>query len=197
MSRRAGPGRPPTGRDAAMLRRATRRLGLQIGLGVTIVVVVLSALAVLVVIQGQHQAALTLLGQAVARADDVNDPPAGVWLVVRRPGGQVTTPGLPAGLPDDAALARVAETGETVIGEYRTRHADYQVYTARRGRDTVQAALDLTANHDERTRLALAMLFCGALGLVLAAASGVWLSRRAVRPMAAALAMQRQFVSDA
>ncbi len=106
-------------------------------------------------------------------------------------------PGPAPGLPDEAALDRVAATGVEITSEYVAGRTEYAVHTARRGRDTVQAALDLTANHDVRDRLAVALLLCGALGLVLAAAAGVWLARRAVRPMAAALAIQRQFVSDA
>ncbi|HEY7596090.1 MAG TPA: HAMP domain-containing sensor histidine kinase [Actinophytocola sp.] len=190
-------GPAPTDRDAALLGRATRRLGLQIALAVALIVVVLSGLAVIVVVQGQHRAAVTLLEQAVARADDVTDPPAGVWLVAQGPKGRIATPGLPTGLPDEASLTAVHRTGAATTGEYLAHGTEYAVYTARRGSITVQAALDLTANHDQRDRLAFALLGCGAVGLVLAAAAGVWLSRRAVRPLATALAMQRRFVSDA
>jgi two-component system OmpR family sensor kinase len=189
--------RMPDGRDTTLLRRTTRRLGLQIGATVALIVVVLSGLAVLVVVQGQHRAATTLLSQAVERADDVTDPPAGVWLVADGPGGRSATPGLPSGLPDETAMGDVRRTGAAAGGEFWARGTEYAVYTARRGRLTVQAALDLTANHEQRDRLALALLGCGAVGLVLAAGAGMWLSRRAVRPMATALAMQRRFVSDA
>jgi signal transduction histidine kinase len=41
------------------------------------------------------------------------------------------------------------------------------------------------------------MLASGGLGLALAAAVGAWFGRRAAAPVAAALAMQRRFVSDA
>jgi signal transduction histidine kinase len=188
---------PPSGRDATLLRRTTRRLGLQIALSVALIVVVLTGLAVLVVVQGQHRAAVTLLTQAVARADDVTDPPAGVWLVAQGPDGRVVTPGTPAGLPDQSALDEVRRTGAATTGEYVSHHTEYAVFTARRGASTVQAALDLTANHEQRDRLAFTLLGCGASGLVLAAVAGVWLGRRAVQPLATALAMQRQFVSDA
>jgi signal transduction histidine kinase len=186
-----------TGHDARALRRATRHLGLWIGLCAAVIVVVLSALAVLVVVQGQHREATTLLEQTIARADDVIDPPAGVWLVVRGPAGQVATPGLPAGLPDEAALRATAATGVTTARDYKADEVEYRTLTSRRGEVTVQAALDLSANHAERTRLALALLLCGGFGLVLAAVAGIWLARRAVRPMANALAFQRQFVADA
>ncbi len=42
-----------------------------------------------------------------------------------------------------------------------------------------------------------AMLVAGGLGLVLAVLAGAWFARRAVRPLAAALALQRRFVADA
>jgi len=197
MSRAAPPRSRLNGHDARRLRRATRHLGLWIGLCAAVIVVVLSALAVLVVVQGQHREATALLDQAIARADDVVDPPAGVWLVVRGPAGRVATPGLPAGLPDEAALRATAATGVNTSGDYVADGVEYRIQTSRRGENTVQAALDLSANHAERTRLALALLLCGGFGLVLAACAGVWLARRAVRPMANALAFQRQFVSDA
>jgi signal transduction histidine kinase len=62
---------------------------------------------------------------------------------------------------------------------------------------TVEAVLDLRADHAARSRLATAMLVSGGLGLLLAAAAGAWLGRRATRPLSAALTLQRRFVSDA
>lgn len=194
---RRRPRGPLSGRDAERLRRATRGLGLRIGLFAAVIVVVLSALAVIIVVRSQHRAADTLLDQTVATADDVTDPPAGVWLAVREPHGTATTPGLPGGLPDGAAMARVAATGETVFADYRRDGVEYRVLTVRRDGATVQAALDLTTNHTERARLAVALLLTGGFGLVLAAVAGMALARSAVRPMATALTLQSQFVSDA
>ncbi|MET0133854.1 MAG: HAMP domain-containing sensor histidine kinase, partial [Kibdelosporangium sp.] len=56
---------------------------------------------------------------------------------------------------------------------------------------------DLSAEHATRTRLVEALLLVGAFGLVLAGLTGVWLARRAVAPLAGALALQRRFVADA
>ena len=172
-------------------------LGLRIGLFAAVIVLVLSGLAVAIVVQSQHRAAGTLLEQAVARADDVTDPPAGVWLAVRGPRGTTVTPGTPDGLPLEPAFERVAATGARTFEDYHHGDVEYRVLTVRRGERAVQAALDLTANHAERTRLAVALLLTGGLGLVLAAIAGMALARNAVRPMAAALTLQRQFVSDA
>nr|WP_239028514.1 HAMP domain-containing sensor histidine kinase [Pseudonocardia acidicola] len=41
------------------------------------------------------------------------------------------------------------------------------------------------------------MLACGIAGLLLAALAGAWLGHRALRPLSAALALQRRFVADA
>jgi len=46
-------------------------------------------------------------------------------------------------------------------------------------------------------RLDAALVVAGSVGVLLAGLGGVWLARRAVRPMAAALSLQRRFVADA
>jgi signal transduction histidine kinase len=61
----------------------------------------------------------------------------------------------------------------------------------------VQAALDLTSDHVQRDVLIRALVITGAVGLVIAAVAGALLGRRAVRPLSAALALQRRFISDA
>ncbi|MBB1159543.1 sensor histidine kinase [Amycolatopsis dendrobii] len=189
--------RVPASTEARLLRRATWRLGLQVGLSVAAIVVLLSGLAVFMVLRSQQDDVTTLLQQAVSQADDVQDPPAGVWLAIQGPGGLTATPGAPAVLPDRAALANVAETGVARTDEVRGGGAVYQVYTQRRDTQLVQAGLDLRSNNDERERLLAAMLVSGGLGLLLAVGAGVWLGRRAVAPMATALGMQRRFVADA
>ncbi|HEY4455756.1 MAG TPA: HAMP domain-containing sensor histidine kinase [Pseudonocardiaceae bacterium] len=183
--------------EARLLHHMTWRWGLQISVCVAVIVAVLSGLAVLIVLRSQEGAASTLLTQTAARADDVIDPPAGVWLIIASPQRLESLPDLPAELPDRTALDQVARTGVAETDMIQGTNGMYQVYTQRRGADTVQAALDLRANHDERERLLVAMLASGGLGLALAAAAGAWFGRRATAPVAAALAMQRRFVSDA
>jgi signal transduction histidine kinase len=180
-----------------LLRRTTWRLGLQVALSVAVIVVVLSGLAILIVLRGQQAAAASLLQQAAARADDVTDPPADVWLVIQDGHQRNVTVGMPTGLPDLAALDRTDATGVAETDDVTVDSRSFRVYTQRRGSETVQAVLDLTANQREQARLLMAMVASGALGLVLAAMAGIWFGRQAVRPMAAALALQRQFVSDA
>lgn len=183
--------------EARLIRHMSWRWGLQISVCVALIVAALSGLAVLIVLRSQENAANTLLTQTTARTDDVVDPPTGVWLVIASQQRIDASQDLPSELPDRAALDRVSRTGTAEMDMVQGAHGMYQVYTQRRGPSTVQAALDLRGNHDERERLLVAMLASGGLGLALAAVVGAWFGRRAAVPVAGALAIQRRFVSDA
>jgi signal transduction histidine kinase len=187
------------GSEAALLRRTGLRLGLQAAAIVSVIVVTLTATAALVMLRSQHTEAATLLGQAIERAVDVLDPPAGVYLVAHTPNGTtLSTPGLPAGLPDSSALRRTEATGVPEGFDLHLEPHEYRVETVRRADGvTLEAILDLQSNHTERDRLITAMLFCGGLGLLLAAAAGAWLGTRATQPLSTALALQHRFISDA
>jgi signal transduction histidine kinase len=168
---------------------------------VAAIVVVLTGAAVWVVVDAQNREADTQLTAAVTRADDVEDPPANVWLTMRSASGTETTRGAPAGVPDLAALDATAATGVTttrnVTLEDREVRVQTRTTTVRDEPVVVQAVLDLTINHAERARLLTALVAVGALGLALAVAVGAWLGTRAVTPLAEALATQRRFVADA
>jgi signal transduction histidine kinase len=184
--------------DEQILRRTALRIGLQTAAGVAITVVGLAAVAVFVVLHNQHTADDQLIDMTIARADDVVDPPVGVWLILRRDRGEAASPGLPAGLPDESQLSQVAATGTATSVYFSVGEREYRIDTqpvADGG--VIQAALDLSADQAERDRLVAAFLVSGLAGLVLAAAVGGWLGRRSVRPMAEALALQRRFVADA
>ena len=102
--------RRPSSADEQALRGTALRIGLQTAAAVAITVLALAAVAVLVVLQNEQRADNQLINTAVTRTD-VSDPPAGTWVVVWRNGDQVTTPGLPAGLPYTVDLAKVAASG--------------------------------------------------------------------------------------
>jgi signal transduction histidine kinase len=185
-------------RDAVILRRTALRIGIQTGVAVAITVLVLSGVAILVVLQSQHQAQNDLIDTAIARADDVNDPPAGIWLIMRKDGSLSASPGLPAGLPDTDQLDLTAADHSARSVDLTLHHREFRVRTQPYGSaGVIQAVLDLAADNAQRTRLMDAFLLVGGFGLVLSAAIGAWLGRRAVAPMADALALQRRFVADA
>lgn len=188
-------GIPAQGTQTRALRRAALRLGLQTGLAVAVVVVALIAVALTVVLHSQHAAAVTLIEKTVSRADDVTDPPAGAWLYIRTPTKLLRSHGLPASFPDVAALAAATGTPQTRTVEVAGH--EYLVSTQDRRGAVVQGVLDLAGDHAARDRLIGALLLSGALGLVLAALSGAFLASRAMKPLAASLALQRRFVADA
>jgi two-component system, OmpR family, sensor kinase len=185
------------GAQTLKLRKAAVRLGLQTGLAVAVVVVALVGVALAVVLRSQQSAAVDLIHQTVRNADDVTDPPAGAWLVIRTPTKLLTTKGLPAGFPDGVELdaAAAGKVSPTLTREVGGK--DYLVYTQVRKNVVVQGVLDLSADHAERDRLVSALMLSGGVGLVLAALSGAFLASRAMKPLASALALQRRFVADA
>ncbi|MGH3783721.1 MAG: sensor histidine kinase [Pseudonocardiaceae bacterium] len=187
-----------SGIESALLRQAALRLGLQAALLASAIVVLLSAAAVAGVLSSQRHAATTLLDAAVTRADDVIDPPAGVWLALQGREGKMVTQGMPAGLPDTGAIARATTAGARESAEVQIGTVDYRIETLRQPDGTIaQGVLDLTANHTERDQLIVTLLVCSGVGLLLAAAVGTWLGYRALRPLSAALTLQRRFVADA
>lgn len=184
--------------DRPVVRRAARRISLQIASVVTVVVFSLVAVAFLVVSHGQHQADDRLLDRAIAEADDVTDAPAGVWLVMSHGTRQTASPGMPSVLPDQRLIDQVAADRTARTTDFVAAGHEYRVRTqplADGG--VIQALLDLSADHAERYRLVEACLICGAAGLVMSGFVGVWLGRRAVTPLTEALALQRRFVADA
>jgi two-component system, OmpR family, sensor kinase len=194
--------RPPRATDSELVRRAALRLGLQAAIGTGLVVALLAAVAVVVLVRSRSAADDILLSDTVARADDVEDPPSGTWLVIRTAAGTQATPGLPAELPLTGALDRVSAGGSAELTDVTLAGQDFRVRTAPRdipdmGPATVQAVLSLRVGQQQLAVLLQALLVGGVVGLAVAAAAGSWLGRRAVRPLESALALQRRFVADA
>jgi signal transduction histidine kinase len=184
--------------EPVLVRRAARRLGVQAAAFVAVAVVLVTSAAVMVLLRDQERAITDLLDATIALADDVDDPPLDTWLVVRGERGQDATRGLPLGADDPAAFAAVVAGGPPTTTERRAGGVGYRVMTERRSDGVVvQAVLDLSPRQADRHRILTAMLTAGAGGLLLAAAAGTWLSRRALQPLSAALALQRRFVADA
>ena len=190
---------PQTGgnSDLGLVRAAARRLGLQSAALVALAVIVLVVISTVLVLRQQNASAEALLLQATERADDVQDPPAGTWLVLSGPYGLQSTPGIPSAFPDRRALDEVARTTEPKIAVTHVGKAEYLVRTISVGGSTIQAVLDLGPQHDQRSDLTRVLLAVGTVGLVLSAFVGTFMARRAVRPLSDALALQRSFVADA
>ena len=180
-----------------LVRAAARRLGLQAAALVALTVLLMAAFGAGLVVAAQNSAAEDLLRQAAVTADDASDPPAGTWLVLQDERGLRVTPRMPSGLPDARAMDAVARTGRTQVQVVDVGAAGLPRADDPAGSTTVQALLDLTAQHRQRAALARVLAEVGVVGLALSAVAGTLLARRAVRPLSDALALQRAFIADA
>ena len=188
---------PPLG-DDVLVRRAARGIAVQAAGLVGLALLLLVALATLVVVRGQASSADALLRSTVATADDVGDPPPGTWIVLARGNQLASSPGLPAAIRPALDRLRGAATQRRLLTNISgDADREYRVATQQRVGQTVQAVLDLTPDHQQRSRLLKAMGAASLLGLAFAGLLGVLLGRRSVRPLAQALALQRTFVADA
>jgi signal transduction histidine kinase len=176
-----------------MLRRAARTVAVQTAAAVALVVLVMAGSVLLLDERQQQQQADSGVRSAWASADDVSDPPQGTWLVVRGPdGGLQATSDAPSGvaaldpatLPD--GITRVSRDGRELV-----------VYTGDRSLGRVSAVYDLTARELEERRLVVSLGVAAVVGVLGAAAVGAVIGRRAVRPLAEAMTLQRRFVADA
>ena len=183
--------------DEVLVRRAARRVAVQAAALVAVAMLVLIALVTIVVVRSQAGAADDLLRSAVATADDVGDPPAGTWLVMESSSGTTASPGVPDDLLPDLAGLRTNASEQVSLITVENDDGEYRIATGIVNGKTVQAVLNLATAHKERVRLLQAMGFAAALGLLLAGLLGVLIGRRAVRPLAQALTLQRAFVADA
>ena len=110
----------------------------------------------------------------------------------------MSSPGLPAGLPDRDALDAVAASGAPVDGAAEIGGADYLVRTERRGR-AESSRPSWTSRRPSRagpTGDRPRHQWLGS-GCCSPRSPGLLLATRAMRPLLATLAMQRRFVADA
>ncbi|MFF1819669.1 sensor histidine kinase [Kribbella sp. NPDC058245] len=183
--------------DEVLVRRAARGVAVQVAALVAVAMLLLIASVTIVVVRSQTGAADDLLRAAIATADDVGDPPAGMWLAMSGPAGTTVTPGLPNGLLADLVAMRNGAGAQVRLITVENGDGEYRIATAIIKGKPVQAVLDLATAHHERARMLEAMGIASALALLFAALVGILIGRRAVRPLAQALTLQRSFVADA
>jgi signal transduction histidine kinase len=184
--------------DEAALLRVARRIGTQVAVGVVVLVVGLAGIIVLVVLRGQQHADDALVATAIEHPGNLADPPMGVWVVIWHGNDEAATPGLPLGLPDLGQIDAVSIDRTGRSADFSAHQHKYLVKTEPLAGDgVVQALLDLGGDRVERARLVMGLLVSGIVGLAVAAAGGVWLTRRVVAPLATARTMRRRLVVDA
>ena len=192
---RKAPASTPSARaDSRLVRRATVTIAVLAGSAVAVVVAAVVGLSVALTIREQRLDAERIVRDAATSAEDVTDPPPNVVLLLRwrtdGSGNEVS-----AGAPPALAAINIDQlpAGPSQL----TAGHQYRIYTSDRQDVRVVAALDLRYRAAESRRLLGSLLPAGLVGIGAAAAAGWLVARRAVRPLGAALALQRRFVADA
>jgi signal transduction histidine kinase len=182
--------------ERAVVARARRRIGLLVGVAATVLVTVVGGLAYTMLVRGQERQIRRELAYS-AEYGDPSGPPGCTWLFVLRDGELITgrVPA-PAGFPVTDAMVATLATRTTQLSTVRRDGTLYFVLTQPRGEDVVQAVFDARYQLADRRHLLLALTVAEAAGLFAAVASGMILGRRAVAPLAEALARQRRFVAE-
>jgi len=199
---RTTPARQPQ-EDRVLLRRAWWRSVALTAAGMTLVLLMMGGVALVLVDRHQSAALDQELGQILAAADDVGDPPPGFFLAQPRDDGSVAvTPTAPpalrtlltstaTGSPDDTTLNEPHDVTLPGTGTYRIQliqRSDQQRWAI---------ASDLAGLRADQHEVMQAILLAEATGLAGTLAAAALLSRRAVAPLARALRLQRRFVADA
>ncbi|MFE9325018.1 sensor histidine kinase [Nocardia sp. NPDC052278] len=187
--RRGRPAAIPT--ESTVLRRTTRRAAVQTALALGVVLALVGVVLYIVEVNIQQDQIDTQLAQVVAHVDDVDDPPPGMAIAIRDRKGAVM---VSDHAPTPTAPAVAASAGYRNL---RSDGVDYRALVADSSGRRIAVLVDLTPWQEGRLRLLMALLAAEAAGLAAAAGVAVLLSRRAIRPLAAALGLQRRFVADA
>ena len=180
--------------DVDPLRQASRSVALRVG-ATTALVVLLAIAGAAVLFDRQQLGEIRGRVETTARtADDVVDAPPGTWLARLTPSGHEVSRTMPADL-----AAAVAATGPDVSGptSFVADGLTWPAWVDHRDGASYVAVYDIRLHSDEEQRLLVSTAAAGAIGVLLAALTGLLAGRRAVRPLGAAMALQRQFVADA
>lgn len=176
--------------DFRVVRRAGRVVAVQISLALTAVLVLVGGLVVAVYARAQNDEITAELTTVARTADDAIDPPPGMELAISDAAGEVYTsdggaPGVPL-LAGPAGFTDLASGGR-----------NYRALVADRPDGRVVALVDLAPYRASRLRLLAALAVAEFAGILASVGVIVLFTRRAVRPLTEALALQRRFVADA
>lgn len=176
--------------DLTTVRRAGRIVALQASAALAAVLILVGVVVATSYVHAQNNQITDELRTVAHSADDVTDPPPGMELVLRDTGGRVaTSDGGKAGLP--------LLTGPTGFADVHDRDRQYRALVVDRPEGRVVALTDLAPYRASRARLLAALALAELSGILASIAVVVLFTRRSVRPLARALALQRRFVTDA
>ncbi|WP_223690196.1 sensor histidine kinase [Leifsonia poae] len=178
------------------LRSAAVRLSVQFTAIILVLFAILGVVVYTIVATSQEAAAQRTVVDA-CMIDSPRDAPPSVVATIIMDGSTQSSPNLPKGLPDQAAIDRVTASGGAEQSMQTLDGRSYLVRTEAHDGRVVQVAYDTHEQQEELQRLMLALVVSGVLAAAAGAAVAVVIARRAMRPLAEALALQRRFVADA
>ncbi|MEZ5150068.1 sensor histidine kinase [Rhodococcus zopfii] len=177
--------------DEHLLRRAGRVAALQSALALALVLLVVGVVVFLVDTRVQSRQIDTQLRSIVATTEDVDDPPPGTVLALRRHDG---TTEVSAGAPPRTAELVGAPAG---FLDVRDGGRDFRGLVDDNPDGRVVVLLDLEPFEAGRDRLLTALALAEIAGIAASTLVVILLTRRSIRPLAQALSLQRRFVADA
>lgn len=179
---------PPV--DATVVRRAGRLVAAQISLALAAMLILVGVVVAVVFARAQNTQITAELTTVASTADDAGDPPPGMELALRDRAGKVSvSDGGAAGLP--------LLSGPAGFADVDSGGRQYRALVADRPEGRVVALVDLAPYRAGRQRLVLALVLAEVVGILASVGVVALLTRRSVRPLTQALALQRRFVADA
>ena len=179
--------------ETRLLRRAVRSVAVQTALSVAFVVIIVAFGVVLVFDRQQSVEISGVVRRAATTAEDVVDPPDGVWLILVSGSGRTTSAGIPPAAADSAVLVS-APPGQV---SFSAGGQDWTGWVDQRPDSRFVAIYDPSRHEAEEHRLVVSTMVAGIVGVALAGVIGLGVGRRAVRPLGRAMGLQRRFVADA
>jgi len=181
---------PTPAGDLSVVRRAGRIVAVQTSAALAAVLLLVGLVLAAVYVHTQSTEIADELTRVATSADDATDPPPGMELAFRDPAGTVSTSdGGKAGVP--------LLSGPSGFTDFDDHHRSYRALVVDRPEGRVAALMDLAPYRANRTRLLGALALAELTGIIASVAVVVLFTRRSVRPLAQALALQRRFVADA
>jgi len=188
MRRRADSSAPPS--DLTLVKRAGRVAAIQASVALALVLLIVGGVVFAVYLRAQNRQVAAELRTLAMSADDARDPPPDMELALRTNDGQISTSD--GGGPGVSLLSGAAGFTD-VHGEGR----HYRALVVDRPEGRVVAMTDLAPYQAGRNRLLMSLGFAELAGILASIAVVALFTRRSVRPLAHALALQRRFVADA
>ncbi|MEI7717873.1 MAG: HAMP domain-containing sensor histidine kinase [Mycobacterium sp.] len=176
--------------DLSVVRRAGRIVAIQTSLALAAVLLLVGLIVAAVYVRAQTNQITAQLNDVSMTADDVGDPPPGMELVLRDNDGSVAVSR--GGKPGISLLS-----GPDGFADVTDQGRHYRALVVDRPEGRVVALMNLSPYQASRGRLLSALALAEIAGILASVGVVALFTRRSVRPLAQALALQRRFVADA